>query len=600
MAFSLGLPAVAAATHKHEFSTFRETIMDRQHSFLHPLQFLNNQLSALSTFSYGSPQGTPAIDTDAAVSESEEQEEPKVQEDDRTQEENGSPRSPCRSKRKAARNPTTSFQLAHPPPTPKHKQRFKPRSRVLLQLRQISKTHSPLPTLEVLPSAPFSHRLSKFCPLGRSRRIVLGADDLVIVNSQMHSPGDREVKFDDDSEEEGGQNQDIVAVISPPGKGDHEPKDHAHIWFDGQAPWVATAMTNGGYEFVSYDEHGLKTTARWVPKTSKRRRGDSDLSKNSSIDDENDKSFKFSVLNPLARRHPVVGSMDRYSINVVDRYATPSTPSMTPTMNTPRSVTPSSPQQSYFSEDAARSQSIYETDDRLRILILVTGIWVAFVEGWSKYSMDHGNSTSTVSSNSPWVQRSGSGRFEHGNRSSAGTPQSATSSHSRAFSLLHRPVSTSSPPITQRPSKLQRRASSSGSSPSRRTAGYGTSYLEARTDTALLPRPAVNSNASRRRHSALPVRTQQSLQPALEESRQPTQILHQTSDEEEEEEEEEEEQVDEMARRNRGTAEQPAHVEQRFFAAHPFVNDHTKANSKKQGKIGRLFSIIGRKKKREK
>jgi hypothetical protein len=489
MLLSLGMPALAAASHGHEFSTptEHETNMDQQHGFLHSLQYLHNHLSALTPFSYGNPRDATRAEPGNASAKSGEVERLREQNCDRAQEHSEDRESIqedasiTESRRKQPRKTTTSFQLAHPPPTPKHKPRWK-RSRVVLQLRQISGTRSPVPALEVLPPTCFTHRLMRPSPRGHSRKSNLNADDLVVVKSQVYGHADKESRVDEDSDEDNGASREVVAVISPPGKGDSEAKEHAQILLEGGATWTALATDKGGYEFTTCDEHGLTTTARWWP--SKRRRGNSNPHRLPGANEDGDKVYKFSILNPRARRHPVIGSMNRYTIDVQDDHTSPSgTPSVTPTFNTMTSQSILSPQQSYFGGNASRSDPINDVDERLKTLLLVTGIWVAFVEGWAKSNTDTGTSTSTVNSNSPWTNRPTSGRFELGKGLHSGAPQSTTSSRSRhqTFNVLHRSTaSTSSTPTAHRSPAAPQRAFSLGASAAGRGIGHSVSFANRR------------------------------------------------------------------------------------------------------------------------
>ena len=608
MLFTLGMPAAAAAAHRHEFSTEHETNMDQQHGFLHPLQFLNNRLSALTTFSYGSPQNAGLAEPESPSSErgeaegTREQGYDEVQEDREGKDSTQEAASVAESRRKLPRKTATSFQLAHPPPTPRHKQRWKGHSKVILQLRQISDTRSPIPALDVLPSSLFSnHRLMRYCPRSHNRKISLSADDLVIVNSQMYGRVDKENRADEDSDEESGANKQVVAVISPPGKGDPEVKEHANIWLEGGGTWTALAMDKGGYEFTTYDEHGLKTTARWVPKPPRRRRGNSNPHRLPSVNEDCEKTYKFSVLNPLARRHPVIGSMDCYTIDVLDQYTTPSgTPSMTPTFDTMNSQSIPSPQQSYFGGKACLPDPTHEVDDQLRALVLVTGIWVAFAEGWSKYNTDTGNSTSTINTSSPWINRPTSGRFDIGNGLRAGTPQSTTSSRSRhtSFNMLHRSAaSTSSTPTAQRSPAIPQRTMSSGASAAGRVIGQSVSFAKRRTAAIqqvepdkVQEEPTMAPVSHSRRNTA-----HQTSAP-LTELRSPEEPQTPSEDPELTDGEEVEDDGAFQTPRLSGDDRQGSGIKSPSIDNSSVIS---KSNPKKKGKVGRLLKYISKRKKRD-
>ncbi|MCJ1408005.1 hypothetical protein MMC19_002078 [Ptychographa xylographoides] len=421
--------------------------MDSENSFLHPLTFLHNRLSALTTFSgitspicHDGDEESPSAELNAT---------PGAYIPDheaiRDSESFTDVASVVESKRRSVRRTTTSFQLAHPAPCPKHKQR----RRVLLQLRQISETCNPIPTLEVLPATRNAHRLKRHFPrLGRKG---LGVNDLVIVNSQEYgSPEKKENSQNEDSDDEDWENREIVGIISPPGKGDQDGSDHARIFLGHDTIWTASKMKNGGYEFNTTDHHGLKTTARWVVKVTKPRHKESDPQAPSYHQDDHDKKFKFSVLNPLSRRHPVIGSMDRHSIDVCDQWITPSTPSLTPTPNSPACFGIPSPQQHYFDEQSLQPSAVNDTDEHLKTLMLITGIWVGLAEGWFDCYKAHGeqcNSTTTTATNSPAKDRNASGHFDTGSNNGSATPSSFTSARSRhtSFNFLHRSAGSNNP-----------------------------------------------------------------------------------------------------------------------------------------------------------
>jgi hypothetical protein len=111
------------------------------------------------------------------------------------------------------------------------------------------------------------------------------------------------------------------------------------------------------------------------------------------------KQFTFSVIDPATRRHPVIAWMSHHSIDILDVYSIPS----------PSTTSPSSPtgntdhRRPYPDSLDIREQIVIETDHNLRTLIVVTGIWIAFREGWSQNSIssDVTPTVSTSLTNSP-------------------------------------------------------------------------------------------------------------------------------------------------------------------------------------------------------
>ncbi|KAI7575874.1 hypothetical protein KC316_g10904, partial [Hortaea werneckii] len=136
--------------------------------------------------------------------------------------------------------------------------------------------------------------------------------------------------------------------------------------------WEAYPLMNGGYEFFSTDEHGLGLTVRWVPK----RRKDGSKSKN--------KQFNFSTISPNSRRHPIIANLSKTGLEINDSYRMPEPAATTPLSTpkaTPKVSSDSAMQEAVDDEDSDPEQ--YETDDALREIITMTGIWVTFKEGWS-------------------------------------------------------------------------------------------------------------------------------------------------------------------------------------------------------------------------
>ena len=307
----------------------------------------------------------------------------------------------------------TTYRLAHPPPVSSHRANLHIRPRVLLQLQRVSKTVRPKPVLEVLPSVIFATRLARRFPRTFKGKAGLGADDLVIVSSENYEtalpdaqdPGEL---FEDARWEE----REIVAAVCQPSKEKSGFQGRGEICLNTGAVWIASKLGNGSYEFVMTDEHGLKTVARWVLKSPRQRTTPVAQSRPRSPSLE-ERKFNFSVLNPNSRRHAVTGTLDQHSIEVSDRYCNPSVGSKSPGPSTPRTPATgdvcdgregqssfpwhserssinaldnqmrNSPRHSMQSTDMnVATEHPLEMNESLRTLILITGVWVAFQEGF--------------------------------------------------------------------------------------------------------------------------------------------------------------------------------------------------------------------------
>ncbi|KAL8716896.1 MAG: hypothetical protein Q9225_005807 [Loekoesia sp. 1 TL-2023] len=287
----------------------------------------------------------------------------------------------ARSRRRSSQN-KTSYQLAHPPPSIKNRQRLRIRPRTLLQLQQLLDTSRPLPVIDVLPSILFAPRLARKIPQIFQGKQGLGLDDLVFVRSQTQDPAiAAQDRLSEGIDETGSSDREVIAAIcqSHPTVGNGQYR--TEIRLGGDSTWTATALRSGAYEFVSYAHGQARSIARWVPKRDA-------LTKDSM----SAQRFKFSLINTSVRRHPVIANMSKRSIDIYDWYTIPSSP------QDASRIADTESENSVALEDSPRirvdqsdelSKTTIETDDNLRTIIAVTGIWVAFCEGWSpnfKYS----------------------------------------------------------------------------------------------------------------------------------------------------------------------------------------------------------------------
>lgn len=273
--------------------------------------------------------------------------------------------------------PKTVFHLAHPPPVSIHKQHLHIRPRVLLQLQSITETARPTPVLEVLPSFVFASRLARRFPRTFKGKAGLGVDDLVIISSENYKLDGAEAReLDGILEAEKWDERELVAAICQVSRDEEDSQGKTQICLNNGSLWTASRMASGAYEFVTVDEHGLRTVARWVPKHPRTLQPASTLGRERSTSEE--KKFNFSLLNPSSRRHAIIASMDRHSIDVSAQYTDPPV--------SPRAPASSTPTISSFSTSEACPPNVpVEVSQSLRTLIVVTGICVAFQEGFSTH-----------------------------------------------------------------------------------------------------------------------------------------------------------------------------------------------------------------------
>lgn len=326
----------------------------------------------------------------------------------------------------------TSFQLAHPPRNARH-ERLRIRPKLLLQLQQFSKTARPVPTLDVLPTSVFTPKMSgKFPSMFRGKDRV-GPNDLVVVTSESYKQSYAEQdanSFSFDGDPSG--HREVVATICPSRKEEARINGKAEISLNRGLTWEATLLPNGSYDFVAVNEHGFQTTVRWAQRSKNTRRTSGVPTIPTSADDS--KRLTFSIIDPTTRRHPVLASMTKKSIDVLDRYPTSSGtgaiagthPLRTKSLGGPTG--PSDPQ-----------AATVGSDDNLRALIVVTGIWVAFREGWSSLWMGGlPPPASPTTSRSPTSPTADHDREGQTNLAAKEAPRS--SFHTVRTKLLHKPL----------------------------------------------------------------------------------------------------------------------------------------------------------------
>ena len=287
----------------------------------------------------------------------------------------------ARSRRRSSQSKTI-YQLAHPPPSVRHRQRFRLRPKTLLQLRQVSNTSRPIPLFDVLPLILFAPRLFRRVPRILQNKQGLGLDDLVFIQSQSRTSLSTAPEGSAPSIDQDGKTDcEIIAAICQSSLTERNGPCRTEIRFSSGATWTATALRSGAYEFASDGEVGIRSIARWVP-----RRDDMQMEGTGTSERSELAAFKFSLVDVRSRRHPVIANMSRQSISVYDQYSIPSSPQVTPrhcTIETFDQVGSVPRGEIIEGECSEPCKAVIETDDDLRTLIAITGIWVAFCEQWS-------------------------------------------------------------------------------------------------------------------------------------------------------------------------------------------------------------------------
>ncbi|KAF1911195.1 hypothetical protein BDU57DRAFT_524962 [Ampelomyces quisqualis] len=267
------------------------------------------------------------------------------------------------TKKRVAR-PRTSYICARPVRPTDCIAKLHIRPKVVLQLHQIVASQRPKPTYDVVPFSLLPPRSTRRLARTFNTRERLGPNDLLIVKAEAYDNYERGEKTDDDW-----GSREVVGVICP-AKNDKGVTDICMD--DGASRWEVTNMANRGFEFNTTDAHGLTLKARWVLKPAHSRRVSG-----TATSEQDDRKYTFSTISATSRRHPIIATMTRRRIDVMDSYTMPSATS-------PPTFASLPPMQSTLTSTSIDAESILptgqkpiHTDDALRRFILVTGVWVA-------------------------------------------------------------------------------------------------------------------------------------------------------------------------------------------------------------------------------
>jgi hypothetical protein len=294
-----------------------------------------------------------------------------------------------RSRPRAPRN-ATNFLLAQAPPriaTKRLHSVLHLRPRLLLQLQQLSAETRPKPAIDVVPSSVLAgtvigRKLARKFPGIRRVKGELGLNDVIMVKSEDYDSGES----DEGLGEKDFEKREIVAVVSPVPRRE----DEAEMVLGDGSVWMAAPMARGGYEFTHVDDEGHTMTARWVKRCAKPKGSGSGETCQSSGNAaspppaaDKDYVFKFSIINPLSRRHPIMATLTPTNLEILDNYTTVSSASgrYPPVKPFPGTVGDSDP---LAESDLARERTTLPVDEATRTLITASAVWISlrYGQGW--------------------------------------------------------------------------------------------------------------------------------------------------------------------------------------------------------------------------
>ncbi|KAL7269876.1 hypothetical protein RUND412_007442 [Rhizina undulata] len=294
----------------------------------------------------------------------------------------------------------TSYHLAQPPPASHHLHipSLKPSRSLVLQLQRLTNSARPLPTFDVLPASVFAPNVKRH--FAKFFKYEIGMQDLVFLSSEAYDGEESDAGSDGESL----NSRHVASVCHGSRKIDGEVQKVTVIRFRNGQLWEVTPISTGGYEFVAQDENGELSIARWIPKNPNMRRRSHQTRPH--VEPE-DRKFQFSLVNPNSRKHPIIATMGKQQIDILDKH-TATFISSSPVTNTQRLSATSSRQASPVpspTSDGETERPLVKTDDKLRTLILVTGIWVALREGLAYNSLrtEEPSSPSPISPSSTYL-----------------------------------------------------------------------------------------------------------------------------------------------------------------------------------------------------
>lgn len=298
-----------------------------------------------------------------------------------------------RRRRQRTPRKSTQFVLAQPPPRLLTKQRmlvqFRPK--LLLQLQELGQRR-PIPAFDVVPSSHIAGTiiipaLRKRFPRVFRTNPELGSDDLIIVRSEDFTPNDYTYNTTTTTTPSGAdsnniEDREVLAVVSIKSRGDI---DQAEITMGNGSTWAISPIANGSYEIVKLNDHGHPLTARWVKKpTISRRNSTASTADTVSSSASIETKWTFSVMDPSARRHPIMGLLTPNMLEVYDSYTTMS-------MSSNRYPPSRSFGPERMAEENKTTTPIATTENRMSLavsednkaLMMASAVWINLrAQGW--------------------------------------------------------------------------------------------------------------------------------------------------------------------------------------------------------------------------
>ncbi|KAJ4165396.1 hypothetical protein LMH87_007030 [Akanthomyces muscarius] len=281
---------------------------------------------------------------------------------------------------------STTFALAHPAPGVRTKQRrlvqFRPK--VLLQLQELGEKRA-VPAFDIVPSSQIAGSfiipvLAKRFPRMFRAKPNLGQNDLLLMRSENYNISTPAVPGNDTNEAMG--ERDVLAVVSV---NTHEGTDRAELTFRDGSTWFIEAIANGSYEMKRVDGSSAPMKGRWVRRLTSLRTNSMESGIAAPAQPMQDK-WTFSILDPAARRHPIMGVLTSTSLEIYDNYNTMSTSSSRypPTKSfVSGNGLPHEEYQSPAASVIAEERKTVAVTEYNKMLMMVSATWISLRQaGW--------------------------------------------------------------------------------------------------------------------------------------------------------------------------------------------------------------------------
>ncbi len=306
-------------------------------------------------------------------------------------------------RKKKSRQKITSYMLAGPAPTLSQKQSLLHiRPKLVMQIQRLSESHRPVPIFDIMTSTQFVPRLAKKFPSLYKGTGKLGLNDVMVTTSENYE--DDILEEDEESKPYGKDDhheREVIAVICGP------PKDSAslgEICLEDGSRWQMRSGEKKSLELVKNDARtGREIVGRWI-----RRHGAPTSRRNSlktperptdlaSSPTANDGKYIFSFIDPLKTRHPVQGKLSKGKLQIYDTY-NPNTDGKGVVTSGRTSFDGDLEATSPISQSSDDATAYATTTAEQRLIIELSGIWVASRIGWCPWlKYDHSSPASTKS-----------------------------------------------------------------------------------------------------------------------------------------------------------------------------------------------------------